>query len=244
MAYRSSRLPSRFPIGHQAGDRRAARRRGSGARSTAGISNSPTGRCWRCPRARRRAPSPASAPRASFLSSGQRLSGMVAPARPRLLGGAAIRRRAPDRRGGSSRCGRQSRGSPCTSAEERPLILLGVVGVIGDQPAADLGAVRPAHHHRVAAPEAALDLDHAGRQQALARAQRAHRAGVDHQRAARLRASRRSISCAPSPDWPASGTRCRHAPSAIALERMRRRGPRRSPCACRPWWRSCRPRSW
>src|ERR1043165_34540 len=56
---------------------------------------------------------------------------------------------------------------------------VGILHVIGDEPAADLGAVGSAHHHGVAAAKAALDLDDAGRQQTLARAQRLDRARVD-----------------------------------------------------------------
>src|SRR6267143_955766 len=49
------------------------------------------------------------------------------------------------------------------------LDLFGVLGVIGDEAAADLMGIGTAHHHRVAAGELPLDPDHAGRQQALAR---------------------------------------------------------------------------
>lgn len=43
------------------------------------------------------------------------------------------------------------------------LDLLGVIRVIGHQPAPDLVAIRTAHHDRIAPPEAALDLDDACR---------------------------------------------------------------------------------
>ena len=75
-----------------------------------------------------------------------------------------------------------------TDAEDRHYVrrlaaldLLGVLGVVGDKPAADLMGVGAAHHHRIAAGELPVDPDHAGRQQALAGAQRTDRAGVDGQ---------------------------------------------------------------
>ena len=37
------------------------------------------------------------------------------------------------------------------SPDELALDLVGVLGVVGDEAAADLGAVRPADHHRIAA---------------------------------------------------------------------------------------------
>src|SRR6478735_12377818 len=64
--------------------------------------------------------------------------------------------------------------------------LFGVLGVIGDEAAADFMGVGAAHHHGVAAGELALDPDHAGRQQALSGAQGGDRAGVDGQGALRL----------------------------------------------------------
>ena len=66
------------------------------------------------------------------------------------------------------------------------LDFLGVLGVVGDEAAADFGAVRPAHDHGIAARERALDLDDAGRQQAVAAPQRRDRAGIDRERALRL----------------------------------------------------------
>jgi DNA-binding transcriptional LysR family regulator len=57
--------------------------------------------------------------------------------------------------------------------------LFGVLGVIGDEAAADFVGVGAAHHHGVAAGELAVDPDHAGRQQALAGAKRRDGAGVD-----------------------------------------------------------------
>ncbi len=129
------------------------------------------------------------------------------------------------------------------SAEERPLDLVGVRGVIGDQPAADLGAIRPAHQHRVAALESPFDLDDAGRQQALAAAQRLHRAGIDGQHAARLERA--------GDPFLARGDRIgrRQEPGAGRAVGDRAqadasRGRRRSPYGCRRWWRSCRLRSW
>ena len=82
------------------------------------------------------------------------------------------------------------------SLDDLRTILAASVGVIGDEPAADLGAVGTADHHRVAAAEFAVDAIDAGRQQALAAAQRRDRAGIDGERALAARASPRSISCA------------------------------------------------
>ena len=70
------------------------------------------------------------------------------------------------------------------------LDLFGVLGVVGDEAAADLVGVGAAHHHGIAAGELAVDPDHAGRQQAFAGAQRGDRAGVDGQRALRLQRAR------------------------------------------------------
>ena len=67
---------------------------------------------------------------------------------------------------------------------------LGDLGVIGDQAAADLAGIGAADDHGVAAGELALDLDHAGRQQAGAGTQRRHRTGVDGQCALRLQRAR------------------------------------------------------
>ena len=63
---------------------------------------------------------------------------------------------------------------------------LGILGVIGDEAAADLVAVRTAHDYGIAARERALDLDDADRQETVATAQRRDRARVDRQRAFRL----------------------------------------------------------
>ncbi len=60
---------------------------------------------------------------------------------------------------------------------------LGILGVIGAQAAADFRSVETADNDRVATRKVALDADDAGRQQALAAAERRDSAGVDHQRA-------------------------------------------------------------
>src|SRR6266850_6816871 len=62
------------------------------------------------------------------------------------------------------------------------LDLLGVGGVVGNEAAADLGAVWPADDHRVTARKVAVDSDDACRQEAAAALERSHRTGVDGQR--------------------------------------------------------------
>src|SRR3954466_2402384 len=57
----------------------------------------------------------------------------------------------------------------------------GVLGVISDQAAADLGSVGSTDHHRVAAGENAVDPDHPGGQEALAAMQGRDRPGIDGQ---------------------------------------------------------------
>ena len=57
--------------------------------------------------------------------------------------------------------------------------LLGILGVIGDEAAADFMGIGTAHQDSIAAGELPVDPGHAGRQQAFSRAQRAYRAGVD-----------------------------------------------------------------
>src|SRR5258706_7040744 len=69
----------------------------------------------------------------------------------------------------------------------RPALdLVGIRGVVGDETAADLGAVWIAHDDGVAPGELSLDPNNADRQQAIAAPQRGHRAGVDRERALRL----------------------------------------------------------
>ena len=66
---------------------------------------------------------------------------------------------------------------------------LGLVGVVGDEPAPELaGAV--ADDHRVAAREGAFDAADADGQKARAAGKRPRRAGVDDERAARLERAR------------------------------------------------------
>src|SRR5579863_7339344 len=66
-------------------------------------------------------------------------------------------------------------------ARRAALDLLRVLGVIGHKTSTDLTAIRPAYHHGIAAGELPVDPDDTRRQQALAGAQRVHRAGVDGQ---------------------------------------------------------------
>src|SRR5215813_10361820 len=78
-------------------------------------------------------------------------------------------------------------------AQDRPgessrpaLDLVGIRGVIGDETAADLGAIRTAHDDGVAPGELPLDPNHADRQQAIAAPQGGDRTGVYRERALRL----------------------------------------------------------
>ena len=90
----------------------------------------------------------------------------------------------------------------------RPAIRWRVVGVVGDEAAADLLAGLAADVDGIAALEVALDAAHAGGQQALAGAQRLDRAGVDDQRAARLQPARDPALARGRPGWRRRGTRC------------------------------------
>src|SRR3954463_4413452 len=63
--------------------------------------------------------------------------------------------------------------------------LLGLLGVVGDEPAPEL-ARAVADDHRVAAREGALDAADPDRQEARAAGKRPRRAGIDDERAARL----------------------------------------------------------
>src|SRR5262245_26547241 len=65
-----------------------------------------------------------------------------------------------------------------------------VLGVIGDEAAADLVAVGPAHDHGIAARECAVDFDDAHRKEAVAAAQRRYCACVDRERPLRLERAR------------------------------------------------------
>ncbi len=146
---------------------------------------------------------------------------------------------APGRRGGSSRRGHDSRESPRAPGCGGRTMRRGVLARVGAQAARDLGAVRVAHDDRVAAVEAALDPRDAGRQQALAAAQRLRRAGVDVQRARGLAACPRSTACARSSARPAPGTRCSaRRPRCAAADAAR--DPRRCTCCSPPRPRSCR----
>src|ERR1700722_20001250 len=71
-------------------------------------------------------------------------------------------------------------------ARRPALHLLGIAGVVGDEAAADFGAVGAAHDHGIAAGKLAVDANDADRQQAVAAAERRHRAGIDGQYALRL----------------------------------------------------------